>query len=209
MSGSLVISGQKFVAFDIGNVLCHVDIDGFFDFLVNRNVIKTKEQAEEFVSGIQYPQDLGLYNIKQGFYRFSPDITSSALKDLHDAWLHIVEPSDEMLGVLDDTLSQGYQVALLSNIGFDHAGVVRQICPVFKSCYQHFSCEIGARKPTKLFYQSFVMHYGWPQGVVFFDDRCENVEAARPYFNGIQFDLDLFPNDEDAARSVRELLELK
>lgn len=209
MSSSVVISGPKFAAFDIGNVLCHVDIDGFLDFLVHRNVVKTKEQAEEFVNGIQYPQDLGLYNIRQGFYRFSPDITPSALQDLHDAWLHTVEPSDEMINVLDDALSQGYQIALLSNIGFDHAGVVRQICPVFKSCHQHFSCEVGARKPTKLFYQSFVMHYGWPQGVVFLDDRLENIQAARPYFNGIQFDLDLFPNDEEAARSVRELLELK
>lgn len=203
-----LIRQPKYVAFDIGNVLCHVNLESFYDFLVTEQILWDKQQAEEFISGIQYPQDLGLYNIRQGFYRFNPELPRNKLQELHDAWLDIVDPSEPMLGVIDDALAAGYEVALLSNIGFDHSGVVRQKCKVFQRCHQHFSCEVGARKPTKLFYQSFMMHYNWPHGATFLDDRKDNIEAARPYFNGVTFDIDHYERDEDAAKAVRDLLEV-
>lgn len=101
-----------------------------------------------------------------------------------------------------------YEVSLLSNIGFDHADFLRQKCPVFKKCNQHFSCDVGARKPTKLFYQSFLLEYGWDKDVLFFDDRPENVKAAESYLAGVQFDIEDYATDEEAAQAVRNRLGL-
>lgn len=209
MSGSAVISGPKRVAFDIGNVLCHVDLDTFFDWLVTKNVVDSKERADEFICGIQHPQDLGLYNIRQGFYRFNPQLDKKTLQQLHNMWLDAVRPSEVMLGLVEELIEKhGYQVSLLSNIGFDHSGALRQQCPVFRKCNQHFSCEVGARKPTKLFYQSFIIQYGWPQDVLFFDDRKENVEAAAGYLTGVQFDIENYDSDEEAAQVMKTHLGL-
>lgn len=209
MSDSTIIAEPKRIAFDIGNVICHVNLDQFFEFLVEREVVESKEQADDFIAGIQYPQDLGLYNIRQGFYRFNPHLPKKTLQDLHDVWLEIVTPSQPMLDVLDEIIDNGYQIALLSNIGYDHAGIVRQKCKVFQKCHQHFSCEVGARKPTKLYYQSFILQYGWPKDVLFLDDRQENIQAANGYLTGLRFDLDDWEKDEQAANNVREVLGLK
>jgi len=197
------------IAFDIGNVICHVHMNTFYDFLVKEGVVQDKEHAEEFICGIQHPQDLGLYNIRQGFYRFNPSLPKKTLQDLHDVWLDIVVPAQPMLNLLETLLDNGFHVALLSNIGYDHAGVVRQKCKVFQRCNQHFSCEVGARKPTKLFYQSFALQYSWSDGVLFFDDRSENIEGSKGYFNGIQFDLDNFGTDEKAADFLRDTIEIR
>jgi len=197
---------NKRVAFDIGNVICHVYIDKFFDFLVEREIVVDRERADDFVCGIQHPQDLGLYNVRQGFYRFNPTLSKQTLQDLHDMWLDIVEPSEPMLNLIEELILDGYEVALLSNIGYDHAGVVRQRCPIFKKCHQHFSCEVGARKPTKLYFQSFYLSYGWDSGTMFFDDREENVKASYPILRGQRFDLDDYDKDEEAAEYMRTFI---
>src|SRR5690606_38012036 len=189
--------------------LCHVDFENFFNFLVEQDIVKDHETAIEFLSGIQHPQDLGLYNIRQGFYRFYPHINKQTLHELHDIWDSVVEPSDSMLGLLDDLLSKGYEIAILSNIGFDHSSILRHRCEVFKNCHQHFSCEVGARKPTKLFYQSFLLQFGWPSNVLFFDDIEENVKGASGYLSGVLFNLNNFENDDIAANFVKERLEAK
>lgn len=197
------------VALDIGNVLCHVDVIGeFFDYLVETGVVAGREQADEFISGIQYGQDLGLYNVRQGFYRFNPHLSKKTLQDIHDKWLDIVMPSKEMMEVLEESLAVGHQIALLSNIGKDHAAVIRQKCKPFERCLQHFSCEVGARKPSKLFYQSFLLQHNWPRNIMFFDDRQENIDAAKDYFFGIRFDLDDYENDAQAAEVLRGYLGL-
>jgi FMN phosphatase YigB (HAD superfamily) len=198
----------KRVAFDIGNVLCHVPVNEFYDFVAAQGIVADRKEAEEFMNGIQYAQDLGLYNIRQGFYKFNPHISKKTLQDLHDKWLDIGRPSNEMLEVLKEAIDSGYQVALLSNIGHDHAEVFRQKCELFQGCHQHFSCEVGARKPTKLFYQSFRHDYAWRDDVMFFDDRQENIDAAQGYFRGIRFDIEDYPNDKEAAKVMRQHLGL-
>ncbi len=199
----------KRVAFDIGNVLCHVDIDEFFEFLVTQNVADSKKQAFEFMSDIQNPQDLGLYNIKQGFSKFNPQLDKNTIQTLYDAWIDIARPSIVMLDLVEELLNKhGYEVALLSNIGVDHSDILRQKCPIFNRCNQHFSCEVGARKPTKLFYQSFILQYVWNRDVLFFDDRLENIQAANGYLTGVLFDIEKYDTDEAAAQVIRNHLGL-
>lgn len=196
----------KRVCFDLGNVIVRVDFTDFYKFIVEQDIVKDYDTAHEFLCGIQYPQDLGLYNIRQGFYRFYPHISKHTLHELHDIWESVIQPSDTMLGLLDDLLVQGYEISLLSNIGFDHATVLRSACKVLSKCHQHFSCEVGARKPTKLFYQSFYLEKGW-SGVTFFDDMEENIKGASGYLEGVVFNLKNFNTDEEAAKFVRDHLE--
>lgn len=203
------INLEKKVCFDLGNVLCRVNFTEFLNFVVEQDIVKDQETAYEFLSGIQHPQDLGLYNIRQGFYRFYPHISKQILHELHDIWDRVVEPSDTMIGLLDDLLSNNFEIALLSNIGFDHSSVLRNKCDIFKKCHQHFSCEVGARKPSKLFYQSFYLQYGWDKSVFFFDDLQENLAGANGYLTGVLFDLKNFKNDEDAASFIKTKLDLK
>ena len=198
----------KKAAFDIGNVLCHVDLKTFFQYLVDAGFATHVREGEEFFSGIQCPMDLGLFTVAQGFYKFNPRLTKPQLKDLGKVWADVVIPSEPMMGVLDKALSQGYEVALLSNIGHDHGAVVRDKCKIFSKCNQHFSYEVGARKPTKLFYQSFAMQYGWPNDVMFFDDRQDNVDSASLYFKGIKFDIETYKDDTIAARYIRSMLDI-
>jgi FMN phosphatase YigB (HAD superfamily) len=197
---------DKRVAFDIGNVLCHVDLHTFFQTLVDEDLAPDIASADDFLCGIQFPQDLGLYNIRQGVYRFNPHITRKALDIIHDVWVSIIKPSPEMLNVLEDALTIGYHVALLSNIGFDHSEILRRKCDLLKHCVQHFSCEVGARKPTKLFYQSFQIQYGWPKSARFFDDREDNVKSANDYFHSVLFDLEGYGSDIIAANAMRTYL---
>lgn len=197
---------EKKVAFDIGNVICHVDINKFCNYLVQEKIFNNFDSSIEFLSGIQHPQDLGLYDIKRGFRRFNPNLSNDVLQKINEAWLDTVVPSVPMLSLIEQLLSDGYKVALLSNIGVDHASLVRKQCDIFSSCIQHFSCEVGARKPTKLFYQSFAIEYGWENTVKFFDDRQDNVISCKGYFKGIRFDLDDYSNDEEASNHMRDII---
>lgn len=203
-----IIHKPKLVAFDIGNVLCHVVFDDFINWLLYEGIVESKEVAEEFLASIQHPQDLGLYNIKQGFRRFYPQIDNKTIQTLHDIWLDVARPSEIMLNVVEELIDEGWSVSLLSNIGFDHADYLRHKCNVFKKCNQHFSCEVGARKPAKLFYQSFLLQYGWSKDVMFFDDRQENIKAAEGYLTGVLFDIENYKSDQEAATAMRTHLGL-
>jgi len=195
------------VAFDIGNVLVHVDLDGFLEFLVQEGIVSDFNRANEFLLGLQAGQDLGLYNIRQGFYRFSSSISKKQLEMIHDKWIDIVTPSEVMLDLVDELIHKHrFHVALLSNIGFDHAKYLRSKCKIFEDCTQHFSCEVGARKPTKLYYQSFVKEEEWNKPRyykgLFFDDRSENVQAAYGHLDAHHFNLDDYESDERAAGAL-------
>ena len=155
-------ASSKRVAFDIGNVLCHVDIDAFFQFLVdNYREFPNKEKANLFLESIQAGQDLGVLTMKFGLYQVFPYLDDKHIADICHAWTSTVTFSDPMMGLVEKLLTNNWKVALLSNIGRDHSEFVRGSHHVFDWCIRHFSCEVGARKPTKLYFQSFIQDSGW------------------------------------------------
>jgi FMN phosphatase YigB (HAD superfamily) len=205
-----VIQIPKYIAFDIGNVLCHVDLTEFQDHLVDIGIFESSEKALYFAASIQASQDLGMCDIKQEFGRYFSKLSEKQLEGIKDSWLNTIKPSEEMFELLHELYSRGWSIALLSNIGIDHAKKVRQEYPILNDCYQHFSFEVGARKPTNLYYQSFILknpHWLYSlTGNFFFDDRKENIDAAKGYFNSVLFDLNSFSNDQEAADFVREII---
>lgn len=200
---------SKYIAFDIGNVLCHVDLTDFQGHLIDTGLFETSEKAFEFIASIQAGQDLGMCNIKQEFGRFFPKLAEKELEAIRLSWLETIKPSTEMFDLLSELQERGFSIALLSNIGIDHAQKIRQEYSVLNNCYQHFSFEVGARKPTSLYYQSFILKnhhwtYSYP---FFFDDRKENIVGAYGYLDPVLFDLNSFPNDLEAANFIRNKIE--
>ena len=107
---------------------------------------------------------------------------------------------------LDDLKGQGEEVAILSNMGHEHATHIRENYPrIFDGCHLHLSCEVGARKPTKLYYQSFMMQYPHFAGAPFFDDRPENVIAAKEFgLDGRHFELGEF--NQNSKKDRKDIL---
>lgn len=210
---------MKTVAFDIGNVLGRVNLGHFRDLLTSLFA----NDGQEFLDFLQGVHDVGMCSIRQGLKFFTPNhriYPSDVYSDMEKAWFDALDMSEPMLNLIEDLLDDDWRVSLLSNMGTDHAVYLRREYPVINRCVQHFSCEVGARKPTKLFYQSFVQSEGWRgiwrynQGkgakienyTLFFDDLEENVIAAGDYFRGVQFSLRYFDDDKDAVEAMRKFL---
>jgi FMN phosphatase YigB (HAD superfamily) len=178
------------VAFDIGNVLCHFDINIFLKELVKITNINDHD-AYFFVEHIQRMQDMGVSSIAHGLeYRFK--LSGDELQYLLQAWNKTITPNDMMLNFVDKLKSDGVKIALLSNMGPEHISYLRSSYPqIFEGTTQHISCEVGARKPQKLFFQSFCLDHDEFSGCVYIDDLEENLRVGKKYgFKGYNFNLE-------------------
>jgi FMN phosphatase YigB (HAD superfamily) len=190
------------IALDIGGVLFHFNMNPILDILSEKDIVD-RVRGLELLFGIQKSQDLGICDIRQNLYKFNHCLSNNDLDDILDAWMTTITPSEPMIDVVEELVHKGWEVALLSNIGIDHARLVREKIPIFKQCIQHFSCEVGARKPTQLFFQSFMLRYSWGRNVKYFDDCQENILSGSEYYKGILFNLEDYKSDDEAAKAMR------
>jgi FMN phosphatase YigB (HAD superfamily) len=134
-------------------------------------------------------QDLGLVSLKDKLQLDFPYLSKSNIDELIFAWDNVLVPNTYVL----DKISQlNCNFALLSNVGLEHAEFIKNTLgnyPCLKNSEMHLSCYVGARKPTKLFFQSFL--FDKPnQHWYFMDDINNNVNmAAKVGFTAFQFDL--------------------
>lgn len=178
------------VAFDIGNVLCQFDIMKFVNKLAEIAQI-TSYQAWFFLDHLQKMQDIGVTSVAHGLeYKFK--LNKEELKILVDAWNDTLSPNEMMLNFLDNLKSDGVKIALLSNMGPEHLSYLRSTCSqMFEQTMQHISCEVGARKPQKLFFQSFCLDNDDFNGCSYIDDIEDNLKMGKKYgFKTYNFDLD-------------------
>lgn len=185
---------QLHVAFDIGNVLAEVDMSHFIARL--RGVLSGQNKShlldpERFLEQLQASQDLGILTVRQALSQ-TYNISGEAAEELIPEWNKTVKPNEMMLNFMDNLRSEGVKIALLSNIGHDHAEYLKQSCPrMFAGCTEHLSFEVGARKPTKMYYQSFLMDHEEWLGAIYCDDKPENLRAGKQYsFKSFKFCLD-------------------
>lgn len=188
-----------FIAFDIGNVLCKVDLDKFKYELAECIRIHSPEVESHpyfdsmfFLNSFQALQDLGFITIEAALHNRFPNIHKRETDALTKTWLNTIKPSEMMLNFMDDLRYEGVKIALLSNIGLEHTKHLKEICPrMFHNTYEHLSFEVGARKPSKLYYQSFLMDHADFVGAVYVDDREENLKTGKKYsFKSFKFNLD-------------------
>jgi FMN phosphatase YigB (HAD superfamily) len=175
---------MKYIALDIGNVLCHVATVPFVENL-SETLNITIPEAARFLKRFQQIHDLGYttmedelkdkYNVK------SPII----LKRLVSAWNDSVTPSMPMIEAMNKMREEhNLKVALLSNIGIEHAQMMEEKLQhgnFFPDVIKHFSCHVGARKPSMVYYQSFLIQHPEFKGCLYVDDLMENLTASKQF----------------------------
>lgn len=173
---------MKYLALDIGNVLVYADFKPFLNKLSKQFNI-TLEEANRFLSKTQALHDLGHIKMSDQLQdRF--DIKSQVIfGDLVEAWQNIIVPAYWLLELLDARPT--LKIALLSNVGTEHSQTMNKLLGMSAKFYngatKHFSCEIGARKPSLLYYQSFLaLHPEW-KGCGYVDDLQENLDASKQF----------------------------
>jgi len=191
------------VAFDIGNVLCTFDIHKFVKDLYDEYYIDCK-CSYAFLESIQHIHDIGAVTMCTAFenkYFVRYNDTFSVMRNGHlsndeiyhviKMWNKIIKPADIMLNLLDNLRSDGVKISLLSNMGKDHHMYLQEKYPeLFNGTVQHISYQVGARKPSKLFYQSFLLDNEEFKGASYIDDIEENCKVAKKYsFKVYNFDL--------------------
>jgi FMN phosphatase YigB (HAD superfamily) len=190
---------DKYFVSDIGDVLCYVKLDEFIDLLEkNRDV-----NGMEFLNSNNVQQDLGYVTMEYLCKKFD-----KVLRDkLINTWNNVLEIEPMMLDFLKRLDSYGFRIALLSNMGREHIPIVRKLFEAIQPIY-HFSSDVGARKPSKLFYQSFLYDHPQFRGCYFIDDRLDNLKSATGYFKTIRFCLSEIKSKDELYEEIRAIEEL-
>jgi FMN phosphatase YigB (HAD superfamily) len=178
------------IAFDIGRVLVHVNFDKFLKVYCDL-FLDQLDDPMAFLFDLHGQQDVGLTTIARAAKeRFG--IPTNQTNALLEAWNDSIEPEPDMMKLIIDLHKEGWNIALLSNMGLEHAEHLRKGLPdLFKLCDSHLSCDVGARKPSKLFFQSFLMDYPDYRGCIFVDDLEQNRKVANFYgFQSYDFNLE-------------------
>lgn len=199
---------MKYIAIDIGNVLCDVATIPFLETLSDSFNI-TVPEARRFLKRFQQLHDLG-YTTMEDELRDNFNVRSPVvLKRIGQIWNDSVIPNLPMINKLNKLRRQhNLQVALLSNIGVEHAAMIEEKLShggFFPNAIKHFSCFVGARKPSLIFYQSFLIQHPDFKSCLYIDDLQENLNASKQFgFNPFRLALD----EADANDKIEELEQL-
>lgn len=192
---------NSYIALDLGNVCIKLDIQGAlerFGFLRN-NIEEIPEKIKEILAAHECGKasqfDL-VYALRCGCEK---DLTDTELMTI---WNSIVKcEMPRMAELIREGLQMGYRFAFLSDTSPSH----------FYRCvsmlsFSHLvdgrivSYEVGAKKPNRAMFESFERYFGVP--VLYFDDRIENINAAR---NNHHWHAHLFTSVEDALKALKKL----
>lgn len=199
---------MKYICLDIGNVLCYVASAPFLENLSETFNI-TIPEAHRFLKRFQQLHDLGYTTmedeLKDNFNVKSP----VTIKRLVDDWCASISPCTPILDRLNVLRhDHGLRVALLSNIGVEHAAMMENKLNhegFFPDVIKHFSCFVGARKPADIFYQSFLLQYPEFKGCLYVDDLQENLNSSKKFgFKTFRLSLE----EEGIDDKIRELEQL-
>lgn len=201
---------MKYICLDIGNVLCHVDMREFLELTsITFNI--TEGEASRFLKRFQMIHDLGyttMVDELRDHFGLKSEIT---LKKLVRAWENAVQPNLSIISKLNELRdNHGLQVALLSNIGSEHAAMMEDRLKhggFFPDAIKHFSCVVGARKPSMVYYQSFLMQYPQFKGCLYVDDLQENLDASHRFgFQTLRLSLEEGDTLDFKIRRIEDLI---
>ncbi len=209
-----------YLAFDIGNVICNVNFSEFLNLLSKYKNI-TPDESFAFLSRIQRSHDLGISYLRDELIDHFGIRSPVILEELISAWNNSITIDNFMLRLLNERLLKGDNIALVSNIGFEHSELMRKILinklstkheylPDNGEVTEFFSCDVGARKPSLLYYSTFLSIYPEFKGCYYFDDRPENIDIGKKFgLKSILFDLSLGAKESirinEIFRSIDEL----
>lgn len=196
---------MKYLATDLGNVICEVDFN-FFIRELSKTINVSIEDVNYFLNRTQKLHDLGLTVIADELRDHFKIRSPVVIENLMTEWNKTVKTNNQMVSFLTNLLRSGdVKIALLSNIGVEHAGLMRKVLTeeVFDNSIRFFSCEVGARKPNYLYYKLFLDMNPEFKGCVYLDDRIENVASGFKFgFNARHFVLDTYINQSERMESL-------
>ena len=112
-------------------------------------------------------------------------------------WMRV---NPDALALAREIKAQGMKTAILSNIPHDLLAEVRKFHWVNEFEVKIWSCELGIVKPDPAIYHACLDALGCPaERTLFFDDRPNNVEAARE----LGMEAHIFESAEQAREIVR------
>jgi FMN phosphatase YigB (HAD superfamily) len=188
---------MKYLATDLGNVIIEVNFTQFAKEL-SRTLNIPSEEVEYFLRRTTKLHDLGITSIADELRDHFKIRSGEIIADLVGHWNNVIKSNSYMNNFLERLIRKNVKLALLSNIGIEHSNMLVNILPpyVYDSSIKFFSCEVGARKPTYLYYKTFLDMHPEFNGSVYLDDRMENVTASSQFgLNSVHFVLDKYRND--------------
>lgn len=222
---------SHYIALDIGNVLCTVDVAPFIDYISHELMIPVPT-ANYFLKRFQKLHDIGFTTMEEELRdKFHLRIWhKEIIPNIIEKWNNVVSIDLNTLDRLNNfAKTHSLNIALLSNIGAEHAVLMdknlnhngfmetsyneKLACkgkqtPYLQNVIKHYSCEIGVRKPHGIFYQSFLLEHPEFRGCVYVDDLQENLDVGAKYgFKTYQFDLSKL-DSEQAEKKWDEILKL-
>lgn len=184
---------MKYLCIDIGNVLCEVNMDLFIKSLYEACNI-SEDDAKSFLRRFQKMHDLGYTTLEEELKEKLGIKSKYTVNKLILDWNETLITYESNINLLNK-LSKEYdlKIALLSNVGIEHASIMAdklRFDGFFDSTIKWFSCEVGARKPSTIYYQSFLTAYPEFTGALYIDDLQENLDVGSKLgLNSFKFDL--------------------
>lgn len=200
---------MKHLICDIGNVLLSMQFDKFLA-AIGESCHWDREKCLRWLEQKEHLQNLGYYSMKNDLLdainipntfsimlddveiaRKTREVTQNKVNYLMELWQTTLTPNPNVLGLLNTLRAIGIQVALFSNMGKDHFEIMPQLLgKIYDTKYKWFSFQVGATKPQKMFYHTFLSHYPEFKGAWYIDDKEENLTTGREYgLKTIHFDL--------------------
>ncbi len=175
---------MKYIALDIGNVICYADLNNFVSEISDTFNVPLAEAAR-WLKSFQQVHDLGQTTMDHQLRHDFGCKSETTIERLIRHWSDLIQPSLPMVEMLDELNEKhDVQIALLSNIGIEHAAQMEaKLNPLLD--------YVGARKPTLLYYQSFLLQHPEFKGCLYVDDLQENLDASKKFgFRTHHFALD-------------------
>lgn len=200
---------MKFCAFDIGNVLVYANFNEFLRKL-SKTLNITLEEATYFMNRSQKLHDLGLTNMSdelRDHFKIKSPVT---MEELITQWNEVIRPADFLLERIDKMEKEhNLKIALLSNVGLEHSAQMKRVLgysKFFDKAIKFFSCDVGARKPTILYYHTFLKLHPEFWGCPYIDDLQENLDVGASFgLNPYRFSLEELTNDDNWEEKVAKL----
>jgi len=212
---------SKYIALDIGNVLVHFDVQNMVQelskFVTGYSQEVKMEVALSTLERVQASHDLGLLNFKHAMEEFlirqDKSMTlaarqlSSGADSLVEYWNDIVKLDNNIISFIKTLKENDVKIALLSNMGKEHYNHLKKIFPeLFEDSIEFISFQVGARKPTKLYYHLFTQEHPEFKHALYLDDLQDNLDASAKYLNPFNFNLENLSKSNKLKKTLKLIL---
>ncbi len=171
---------KRWVLFDLGNVLVHIDPPAFTRSL-GINDEEARERYREKIIGLVTEYERGLFDTSEYLDRMSKLFDNSYDKDRIESAMNrvIADPLDGMEELVR-AVSETSSVALVSNTNQLHFEYSLKKIPALRFIQKYFlSYEMKTAKPSQAYYARVLNELNTHQSeIIFIDDLIENIQGA-------------------------------